>query len=159
MPSSDPMNQSVIPQLIELVSPLAKQLNLELVDIVFHTNKNPPVLRVDIRNLTEDTGLEDCEQMSRTLETELEEQEIINGAYVLEVSSPGIATYLTSDREFTSFKGFAVILKTSEPFKKKTEWQGTLLGRDQDAVYLNQKGKKVTIPRDLVVTVQFDEHN
>lgn len=159
MSSLDPMTHPVIPQLIDLVSPLAQQLNLELVDIVFQTNRNPPVLRVDIRNLTKDTGLEDCEQMSRTLEVELEEQEIIPGAYVLEVSSPGIATYLTSDREFISFKGFAVILKTSEPFKKKTEWQGTLLGRDQDAVYLNQKGKKITIPRDLVLSVQFDEQS
>ena len=153
------MTHPAIPQIIEIVSPLAQQLNLELVDIVFQTNRNPPVLRVDIRNLTNDTGLEDCEQMSRTLEAELEGKEIISGAYVLEVSSPGVPTYLTSDREFTSFKGFAVILKTSEPHRKKTEWQGTLLGRDQDSVYLNQKGKKITIPRNLVLTVQFDEQH
>ena len=151
------MTHPLIPQIVELASPLAEKLNLELVDVVFQTNKTPPVLRVNIRNLLQDTGLEDCEQMSRILETQLDTAEIIPGAYVLEVSSPGIARTLTSDRDFVSFKGFAVVVKTVEPYKKHTQWQGTLQGRDDSFVYLNQKGRKTAIPRDLIETVQFDE--
>jgi ribosome maturation factor RimP len=155
--SSNLMTHPLIPQIIDLASPLAEKLNLELVDVVFHTHKNPPVLRVNVRNLLQDTGLEDCEQMSRVLETQLDAEEIIPGAYVLEVSSPGIDRLLASDREFSSFKGFAVIVNTIAPYKEITQWQGTLQGRDENAVYIHQKGKKIAIPRDLVATVQFDE--
>lgn len=153
------MTHPLVPQIVDLASPLAQKLNLELVDVVFQTNKTPPVLRVDVRNLTGDTGLEDCEQMSRILEAQLDADEIIPSAYVLEVSSPGIARTLTSDRDFVSFKGFSVIVNTSEPYKKRTQWQGTLQGRDEDAVYINQKGRKTAIPRDLVDTVEFDEES
>lgn len=153
------MTHPLVPQIVDLASPLAQKLNLELVDVVFQTNKTPPVLRVDVRNLTGDTGLEDCEQMSRILEAQLDADEIIPSAYVLEVSSPGIARTLMSDRDFVSFKGFSVIVNTSEPYKKRTQWQGTLQGRDEDAVYINQKGRKTAIPRDLVDTVEFDEES
>jgi ribosome maturation factor RimP len=153
------MTHPLVPQIFNLASPLAQKLNLELVDVVFQTNKTPPVLRVDVRNLTGDTGLEDCEQMSRILEAQLDADEIIPSAYVLEVSSPGIARILTSDRDFISFKGFSVIVNTVEPYKKRTQWQGTLQGRDEDAVYINQKGRKTAIPRDLVNTVEFDEES
>ena len=153
------MTHPLVPQIAELASPLAEQLNLELVEVVFQTNKTPPVLRVDIRNRGRDTGLEDCEQMSRILEAQLDASEIIPDAYVLEVSSPGIPRTLTTDREFISFKGFAVIVSTIEPYKKRTQWQGTLQGRDENAIYINQKGKKTTIPRNLVDTVQFDNQS
>ena len=153
------MTHPLVPQIVDLASPLAQKLNLELVDVVFQTNKTPPVLRVDVRNLTGDTGLEDCEQMSRILEAQLDADEIIPSAYVLEVSSPGIARILTSDRDFVSFKGFSVIVNTVEPYKKRTQWQGTLQGRDEDAVYINQKGRKTAIPRDLVDRVEFDEES
>nr|WP_246141462.1 ribosome maturation factor RimP [Hyella patelloides] len=153
------MTHPLIPQIVDLASPIAEKLNLELVDVVFQTNKNPPVLRIDVRNLLQDTGLEDCEQMSRDLETQLDATGVIPSAYVLEVSSPGISHTLTSDREFISFKGFAVIVKTAEPYKKRTQWEGTLQGRDENAVYIHQKGKKTAIPRNLVKIVQFDDQS
>ncbi|MDJ0548531.1 MAG: ribosome maturation factor RimP, partial [Microcystis sp. M49637_WE12] len=59
------MTHPLIADLLHLATPIAENLGLEVVDIVFQTNKRPPVLRVDIRNLAGDTGLEDCEQMSR----------------------------------------------------------------------------------------------
>lgn len=153
------MTHPLVPQIVDLASPLARELNLELANVVFQTNKTPPVLRVDVRNLTGDTGLEDCEQMSRVLEDRLDTEEIIPGAYVLEVSSPGIARILSSDRDFVSFKGFSIVVNTVEPYKGRTQWQGSLQSRDEDAVYINQKGRKTAIPRDLIATVEFDEGN
>ncbi len=113
------MTHPLIPAILELATPIAGDLNLEIVEIVFQTNKRPPVLRVDIRALDGDTGLEDCEKMSRALETTLDSREMIPGAYVLEISSPGIARQLTTDREFNSFKGFAVIVTTREEEGKR----------------------------------------
>lgn len=149
------MTHPVISQIIELATPLADDLKLEIVDAVFQTNKKPPILRIDVRNPTQDTSLENCEQMSKALEAKLDAAEIIPGSYVLEVSSPGISRTLTSDREFIAFKGFAVTVKTFAPYKQQKEWRGNLQGRDEEAIYLNQKGKAITIPRELVAKVQL----
>ena len=151
------MTHPVVPQIIELASPLAKELNLELVDAVFQTNKTPPILRIDVRNPHADTSLENCEQMSRILEEKLDLAEIIPGAYVLEISSPGISRTLTTDREFVAFKGFAITIKTFAPYKNKKEWKGRLQQRDETAIHINQKGKAIAIPRELVAKVQLDE--
>ena len=153
------MTHSVIPQIIELATPLAASLNLELVDAVFQTNKKPPVLRIDVRNQQGDTSLENCEQMSRALEAQLDLTELIPGAYVLEVSSPGISRTLNTDREFIAFKGFEVLVKTFAPYKQQKEWQGNLQGRDSETIYLNQKGKAITIPRNLVAKVQLADNS
>jgi len=150
------MSHPLIPEITELAIPIAEKVNLEIVNVVFQTNKNPSLLRIDVRNRQGDTSLDDCEKMSRLLEEALETQDIIPQAYSLEISSPGIADVLTTDREFISFQGFPVIVETHTPHKKKTQWQGSLKGRDEDSVYLNCKGRIVTIPRELVeqVTLQ-----
>lgn len=151
------MTHPIIPQLIDLATPVAQNLGLEVVGAVFHTNRRPPVLRVDIRNCNDDTSLDDCERMSRALEEKLDALDLIPDTYVLEVSSPGISRELTTDREFISFKGFPVVVRTSEPYEGHTEWRGQLVRRDDTEVCLNQKGRAIAIPRQLVVRVQLDD--
>jgi len=153
------MTHPLIPQIIDLATPVAAELGLEVVSIVFHTNQSPPVLRVDIFNPLQDIGLDDCERMSRALEVSLDAGEIIPDGYVLEVSSPGISRQLVTDREFISFKGFPVVISTSPPYEQQQEWIGLLIRRDETTVYLNQKGRVVKIPRDLITKVQMDERS
>jgi ribosome maturation factor RimP len=151
------MTHPLIPQIIDLATPVAAELGLEVVSIVFHTNQNPPVLRIDIFNPLQDIRLDDCERMSRAFEASLDAAEIIPDAYVLEVSSPGISRQLVTDREFISFKGFPVVISTSPPYEQQQEWIGLLIRRDETTVYLNQKGRVVEILRNLITKVQMDE--
>jgi ribosome maturation factor RimP len=149
------MTHPFISPVLELAAPVAADLGLDVVGAVFQTNQSPPVLRVDIRNIQEDTSLDDCERMSRALEAALDAANLIPDAYVLEISSPGISRSLTSDREFISFKGFPVVVTTTEPYSGHTIWTGRLIQRDDDAIRLNKKGRTVTIPRHLVNKVQL----
>ncbi|NEP47266.1 MAG: ribosome maturation factor RimP, partial [Okeania sp. SIO2H7] len=136
---------------------VADNLGLDVVNAVFHTNQNPPVLRIDIRSRSGDTGLQDCEAMSQSLDLMLDETELIPDAYVLEISSPGVSKILSSDRDFISFKGFPVTVETTEPHKGETHWQGNLLRRDASAVFLSLKGRTVKIPNEMIKTVQLDD--
>ncbi|NJL82450.1 MAG: ribosome maturation factor RimP [Chloroflexaceae bacterium] len=151
------MTHPLIPEILDLAEPIAAELGLEVVEAVFQTNRKPPILRVDVRNLTGDTGLNDCEQMSHALEARLDASDLIPGSYVLEISSPGISRQLLGDREFAAFKGFAAIVTTSEPYQGHSQWRGRLQGRDETAVYLNDKGRHLAIPRSLVDKVQLDD--
>jgi ribosome maturation factor RimP len=151
------MTHPLIPQLLDLAIPIAENLGLEVVGAVFHTNRRPPVLRVDIRNGVGNTGLDDCERMSRALEETLDAVDLLPDTYVLEISSPGITRELTTDREFISFKGFSVIVTLTEPYEGQKVWRGKLISRDDTEIYLNLKGRACTIPRDRVHRVQLDE--
>ena len=149
------MTHPLIPQIIDLATPIAQEMGLEIVDVVFQTNKRPPVLRVDIRNPISDTSLNECERVSRALESILDETAILPGAYVLEISSPGISRYLSNERDFIAFKGFEVTVTTNPPYMDKNEWQGRLQGRDEKAVYLNRKGRAIAVPCSVITQVQL----
>ena len=153
------MTHPLIPKIIDLTTPIAQEMGLEVVDVVFQTNKRPPVLRVDIRNPESDTSLDDCEKISRVLEKTLDEAEVIPGAYMLEISSPGISRQLSNERDFIAFKGFAVIVKTYAPYLNQKEWRGQLQGRDSEAVYLNKKGRAIAIPLSAIAKVQLDDQH
>ncbi len=151
------MVHPIVPQVEALATPIAADLGVELVHIVFHTNQHPPVLRVDIRPLEPDvdTSLSDCEAMSLALEARLDEVDLVGGNYVLEVSSPGLAEILTSERDFTVFKGFPVEVTVDPPHKDRSQWLGTLVSREADSVVITQKGRKVKLPRSSVKQVML----
>lgn len=153
------MAHPLITPVLELAAPLAQDLNLEVVGAVFQTNQSPPILRVDVRRLDGDTGLDDCERMSRALEPALDDANLIPDAYVLEISSPGVPTSLSSDREFASFRGFPVLVQSQEPVSGTLTNQGTLIRRDEDYIYLNKKGRIVRIPRSQTLSVQLVDHS
>jgi ribosome maturation factor RimP len=149
------MSHPLIPQIFQISEEVASPLGLEVVDVVLYTNKNPVVLRVDIRNPEQDTGLDDCERMSRALEPTLDETDLIPYAYVLEVSSPGAERQLQGDREFIAFKGFMVTVSTTVPHDNKNSWTGHLVSRDDTHVALSIKGRIAKIPRELIDRVEL----
>ncbi|MBR8827283.1 MAG: ribosome maturation factor RimP [Gomphosphaeria aponina SAG 52.96 = DSM 107014] len=151
------MTHSLIPKIIDLATPIGEKLGLEVIEVVFLTNRKPPVLRIFIRNLEQDTSLDDCEKMSRAIEEELDATETIPEAYVLEISSPGTNRELKTDREFMAFRGFSVIVSTYEPDLEQKEWRGKLQQRSEKEVVLNLKGREYAIPRALIAKVQLDD--
>ena len=150
------MAHPIIPQVLEIATPIAKNLGLEVVGAVFQTNHNPPVLRVDVRNVAEtDTSLDDCERMSIALSEELEASNTLPDAYVLEISSPGISEQLETERDFIVFKGFVIEVTLHTPHKGKKVWIGTLLERTENKLAISQKGRRVALPRELVESAQL----
>jgi ribosome maturation factor RimP len=146
------MSHPLIPQLMEIAVAIATPLNLEVVDMLMHTHKNPATLRVDIRNLNQYTGLEDCERMSKALEIALDEVDIIPYVYVLEVSSPGTDREIKSEREFLAFKGFMV-----KAIAENDTWIGQLVSRDSQNLTLTQKGRIVNIPLEKIIKVELSD--
>jgi ribosome maturation factor RimP len=102
----------------------------------------------------EDVNLDDCAAFSQVIGEALEREELLPGAYVLEISSPGLDDDLEDDRDFRSFRGFPVRVRCREG-DHETEHEGSLLGRDDSVVEINQRGKIVRIPRHTVIGVRL----
>ncbi len=149
------MSHPLIPHISQVAEEVASPLGLEVVNVVLHTNKNPTVLRVDIRNPNQNTGLDDCERMSRALETTLDAIDLIPQAYVLEISSPGADRLLQGDREFVAFRGFMVAVNTISAYEGKQIWTGHLISRNENHVSISIKGRVVNIPRELIERVEL----
>ncbi|WP_448381495.1 ribosome maturation factor RimP [Gloeomargarita sp.] len=147
------MTHPIVPQVLALARPIGASLGLEVVGATFQTDQVPPVLRIDIRHPHQDTGLVDCERMTEALAPALDAVDWFPGAYVLEVSSPGLGEELVSERDFTTFQGFPVRVELHQPYRGRREWQGRLLRRDAEAVVLNRRGRTVRLLHAWVARV------
>jgi ribosome maturation factor RimP len=86
-------------RLEEAVQPVLREHGLELVEIEWRGRRPRGVLRLFV-DKPGGVGVGDCERVSRELGDVLEASALIEDAYDLEVSSPGLDRQLRSDREF-----------------------------------------------------------
>jgi ribosome maturation factor RimP len=91
-------------------------------------------------------SVEDCARISRAIEAMLDVADPIAGAYVLEVSSPGIDRPLTRLGDFERFAGFDVRVEMRVPIAGRRRFRGRLLGLDGARVRLATEDGEVALP-------------
>ena len=113
-------------------------------------------LEVQIRHSNgADVSLDDCAQVSGVLGEALESSALLNEAYVLEISSPGIGEQLATDRDFQTFRGFPVEVTHRDSNDAEHRLDGLLLERDDESLQINIRGRIKRIPRDQVIGVRL----
>lgn len=145
------------PEAIELLARrTADPLGLEVRGVQLLCHRLPMTVQVFVQRTDgTDVSLEQCANLSGPLGEALEASELLQQAYVLEISSPGVGEELQSDRDFTSFRGFPVMVLRRRDDGREQAAEGLLLGRDEAAVLLNVRGRTQRIPRDAVLRVQL----
>ncbi len=147
-------------RLTEVIEPEAKALGFELVRV-----KMMPSEAGDggeaLQIMAEDpaTGqlvIEQCAALSRRVSDRmdaLEEQGevLIDGAYHLEVSSPGIDRPLTRAKDFADWAGHEAKVSMAKGYDGQRNLRGILKGVEGDAVTIeDRKAGDVTVPRDQI---------
>ena len=74
----------------QLLEPAIEALGYELWGIDLQMGSRVKLLRIYIDRSEDLVGIDDCERVSRQASSILDVEEVINGEYVLEVSSPGM---------------------------------------------------------------------
>jgi ribosome maturation factor RimP len=101
--------------------------------------------------------IEDCVAISRHVGFHLEEESVIETAYNLEVSSPGIDTPLVLERQYVKNIGRNVSVKLETNEKR----EGKLLAYNQDGIVIEEmikeKGKKAEQQESLIPFDQIKE--
>jgi ribosome maturation factor RimP len=87
-----------------------------------------------------------CARVSGVVGRALDEIDAFDGAYVLEVSSPGIARPLRRRSHFEAQLGKKVYVKTRTPVEGSKVWQGILLEVGTDEIVVQEAGRDVRIP-------------
>lgn len=116
----------------ELTKPIAQSFGIELIDVEYKKEGTGYVLRVTI-DKPGGVTIEDCENISRSLDVKLDEADPIEQSYSLEVQSPGERS-LRRDREFEYFKGRDVEVKLYEAIDGRKLYEGKLLGLENDTI-------------------------
>ncbi len=142
-------------QVEELVLPILNEEELELVDITFGKEGKNRVLRVLIDRIGGRVGIDDCTRVSERLNKELDRTDLINGAYMLEVSSAGAERTLKKERDFQIAIGKNVHITTYESIEGQKVFEGVLVSYSPEKLTVETNGKRVEIPVEKVAKARL----
>lgn len=147
-------NQDVVAKAEPLLEEALAEDAMEIVDIEYRKEHGSWVFRVFIDH---EDGIDHnrCQQASGVISGVLNKHDLIDHAYALEVSSPGIDRVIKKDHDFKRFSGKSVKLKTYEAIDGQKKFMGTLKGTQDDNIVLEVEGKSVLIPKSNAKQVRL----
>lgn len=143
----------------QLAEPIVNGFGLQLWDVRFVKEGADWFLRIFI---DKDGGvnIEDCENVSRAVDKPLDELNVIEQAYCLEVCSPGIERELIRDEHFINFIGANIMVKMIRPIENiGKEFSGVLKGYDDGMVTIadHDAENEVIINQKDAVWIKLDD--
>jgi len=150
------LNKENKSKLETLLKNVAHERDLEIYCLNIQTNQNPIVIEIIIKKTNgDDISLDDCALFNTPASEEIEKSNLLNCSYVLEISSQGVSDELTSERDFTTFKGFPVNVELNQKNSKIKFLNGLLYEKSNDYLAINIKGRIKRIPFDEVLKISL----
>lgn len=154
-----------IARLVEVIEPEANALGFDLVRVKIigaEAGEGEPALQIMAEDpATGQLVIEQCAELSRRVSDRMDELEdagevLVEGAYRLEVSSPGIDRPLTRPKDFANWAGHEVRVALAEAIhgddgKPRKTVKGDLAGIEGDIVTVDDaKVGRVQFPLELI---------
>lgn len=141
-----------------LAQPVVTAMGLQLWDVRFVKEGAQWYLRIFI-DKEGGVCIEDCEAVSRALDQPLDEADLIEQSYCLEVCSPGLERELIREEHFEKFIGADVLvhmIRPIEPLGK--EFGGILKAADKHTFTVSDGGEnEITIHKKDAAWVKLDD--
>ena len=144
----------IVDKVEELVTPIIDENDFELVDVEYVKEGANWYLRV---YADKDGGItiDDCVLISRALEVKLDEEDFIQDAYILEVSSPGLGRQLKKDKDFKRSLGEKVECKLFKAINKQKEFEGILKDFTEETITLEVDETELIINRKEIAMIRL----
>jgi len=143
------MDELRLQQMTELLEPTVTGLGYELVGIEFAPVSGRNTLRVYIDS-EQGVGVDDCQVVSRQISGLLDVEDPIDGAYALEISSPGIERPLFKTGDYERFSGQKAKIQLKEALHGRKNFTGLMQGIDDGVVLMDIDGEQWRLPLTLI---------
>ena len=141
----------------EAVEKIAEEIlantDYELVDVEY-VKERDWFLRVYI-DKEGGIGLDDCQEVSSLLDEKLEELNIINDRYILEVSSPGLDRALKKEKDFKREMGKLVDITLYKAIDGEKMITGKLTGYTKDIITIDET-REIALKDIALVRLHID---
>ena len=129
--------KELIPAVRRIVEPMLDHMGRELVHVEFLHEHGGRVLRLYVDKKGPDRiNVDELAEVSRDVGTTLDVEDVIAGAYRLEVSSPGLDRPLGKIEDCERFAGKNALVIARAPIDGRKRFKGILRGREGQAVVI-----------------------
>lgn len=148
------MSEDRIVTVVENFSrPIVEALGLELVEVQFR-RESGWVLRLFIDS-PKGVTVDDCAAVSRQVSSYLEVEDVIEQAYTLEVSSPGLERPLKRKEDFVRFSGRQARIKLREPIDGQRVFIGLLSTLEENILTMDIEGRLMKFDLDAITRARL----
>ena len=133
-----------------IITPTVEGMGYELVRLTVSGGHRKTLQVMAERTDGLNMSLDDCALLSRAVSAVLDVEDPIEGAYSLEVSSPGIDRPLTRPKDYDRFAGFEAKLETRAPIDGRKRFKGKLLGVEGETVKIEVEGAALALPLEEI---------
>ncbi len=138
------MSELIVDKVRDFVQSLLPAMGLELFDVQFRREGEGWVLRVFIESETGVT-LDHCSSVSRELSRYLDVEDLINHAYYLEVSSPGLERPLRSTDDFYRCCGKKAKVRFHDAIDGEKVFEGVIEAVEDDQIHLRLEDSRLIV--------------
>ena len=135
--------------LLDSLEQHAVEHGIEIVTLEIVGAKKSPTIRVYI-DTEHGVGFDELSSAQSWIGELMDELDPFPGAYMLEVSSPGIDRPLRTLEHFERFSGEKAVVKTTKPLDGRSSFSGTLKGTQEDKVLIECDGTIFEVPYEAV---------
>lgn len=143
----------------EMLMPFLEENGLDIYKVEYKKEGPSWVLRVSLDKPadaeSEYVSIDDCEKVNVWLSGMLDENDIIERSYNLEVCSAGLDRELIKDSDYVRFAGRAVEVKTYEQINGSKSHEGILSGRKDGIVMIDTGAGELAIPADKIAKINL----
>ncbi len=143
------VENSLAEHLRSLVEPVAGELGLDLVDLVWNRQGTGGVLKIFV-DRRGGVSLGECEKLSRRLDPLLDAEDLFQGRYNLQVSSPGLDRPLRHAADFERAVGERVRFRLRPSESRPRALVGTLRGAGTRLRVELDDGKTIDLALDEI---------
>ena len=115
------------------ISPAIEGLGYELYDLEELLSEGKRILRVSI-DQEQGIQIDDCIRVDQLMQSLLEDEDPVEGAYILEVSSPGIFRALKDRRHFQRYSGERISIRLKQKIDGMRQTVGMLKGALEEGI-------------------------
>lgn len=127
----------------------------ELIDLIIQHQGSKELLQFFVDKEGGIT-LNDCEILTKKIDAVLEMENLVDGAYILEVSSPGIKRVLKKPEHFKKFVGERACVFLKTPLEKRGRFTGLIESANDKEFVIDDGTNKFTFTYDNVKKANLD---
>ncbi len=142
--------ENVVEKIVDLISPLLEREKMVLVDLNMHKGNRKIDLKFLIDRCNGGITLDECSNINYKIGKLIEDENIIQEHYVLEVSSPGLKRPLFNVSDFKRAINKEAHFFLKDAIEDKLELNGKILTVDEACVSVLVEEKEIKIPVDTI---------
>ena len=121
-------------RLLDMITPLCEARGIDIwgIDLLFEAGGRHKIVRIYLDSAA-GIGIDECAEVSRHVSLALDVDDIIPGAFTLEVSSPGLERPFFSPEQMRDYLNQEIRVRLRAPMEGRKNFKGRLISLDPPA--------------------------